>query len=79
MGIKGSLAADIGQLSNLQSLYVKSLRQLLSTLISLSALAVCHGEPLANLCMVCRDLSFNKDLGGVLTPTIGNLKQLTTL
>ncbi|CAD6203512.1 unnamed protein product [Miscanthus lutarioriparius] len=45
MGIKGTLAADIGQLSNLQSL----------------------------------DLSFNKDLGGVLTPTIGNLKQLTTL
>jgi hypothetical protein len=27
----------------------------------------------------CRDLSFNPDLGGVLTPTIGNLKQLTTL
>ncbi|KAL6660085.1 hypothetical protein ACP70R_002207 [Stipagrostis hirtigluma subsp. patula] len=45
MGIKGVLAADIGQLSELQSL----------------------------------DLSFNKDLGGVLTPTIGNLKQLTTL
>ncbi|OEL31342.1 putative leucine-rich repeat receptor-like protein kinase [Dichanthelium oligosanthes] len=45
MGIKGVLAADIGQLSDLQSL----------------------------------DLSFNKDLGGVLTPTIGNLKQLTTL
>ncbi|TVU47201.1 hypothetical protein EJB05_06792 [Eragrostis curvula] len=45
MGIKGGLAADIGQLSDLQSL----------------------------------DLSFNKDLGGVLTPTIGNLKQLTTL
>ncbi|CAN6289563.1 unnamed protein product [Urochloa humidicola] len=45
MGIKGVLAADIGQLSDLQSL----------------------------------DLSFNNDLGGVLTPTIGNLKQLTTL
>lgn len=45
MGIKGVLAADIGQLSELQSL----------------------------------DLSFNHDLGGVLTPTIGNLKQLTTL
>ncbi|XP_062211132.1 leucine-rich repeat receptor protein kinase HPCA1-like [Phragmites australis] len=45
MGIEGALAADIGQLSGLQSL----------------------------------DLSFNKDLGGVLTPTIGNLKQLTTL
>ncbi|KAL6902019.1 hypothetical protein ACP4OV_004895 [Aristida adscensionis] len=45
MGIKGVLAADIGQLSDLQFL----------------------------------DLSFNKDLGGVLTPTIGNLKQLTTL
>ena len=48
MGIRGSLAADIGQLSNLQSLYVESLSQLISTLISLSALAVCHGEPLAN-------------------------------
>ncbi|KAG8096119.1 hypothetical protein GUJ93_ZPchr0013g36458 [Zizania palustris] len=45
MGIKGVLAADIGQLTELQSL----------------------------------DLSFNKDLGGVLTPNIGNLKQLTTL
>ncbi|CAL4914228.1 unnamed protein product [Urochloa decumbens] len=45
MGIKGVLAADIGQLSDLQSL----------------------------------DLSFNNELGGVLTPTIGNLKQLTTL
>ncbi|KAG2541053.1 leucine-rich repeat receptor protein kinase HPCA1-like [Panicum virgatum] len=45
MGIKGILAADIGQLSDLQSL----------------------------------DLSFNKDLSGVLTPNIGNLKQLTTL
>ncbi|VAH90574.1 unnamed protein product [Triticum turgidum subsp. durum] len=45
MGIKGLLAADIGQLTELQSL----------------------------------DLSFNKDLGGVLTPTIGNLKQLATL
>ncbi|KAF8683992.1 hypothetical protein HU200_044942 [Digitaria exilis] len=45
MGIKGVLAADIGQLSDLQSL----------------------------------DLSFNKDLGGVLTPNIGNLNQLTTL
>lgn len=45
MGIKGVLPADIGQLTDLQSL----------------------------------DLSFNKDLGGVLTPTIGNLKQLTTL
>ncbi|GJN31365.1 hypothetical protein PR202_gb19754 [Eleusine coracana subsp. coracana] len=45
MGIKGALAADIGQLSALQSL----------------------------------DLSFNQDLGGVLTPTIGNLQQLTTL
>ena len=79
MGIKGTLAADIGQLSNLQSLYVESLSQLISTLISLSALAVCHGEPWLIVCMVCRDLSFNKDLGGVLTPTIGNLKQLTTL
>lgn len=29
MGIKGSLAADIGQLSNLQSLYVESLSQLI--------------------------------------------------
>ncbi|EEC75182.1 hypothetical protein OsI_11410 [Oryza sativa Indica Group] len=45
MGIKGVLAADIGQLTELQSL----------------------------------DMSFNKDLGGVLTPNIGNLKQLTTL
>ncbi|KAF7049105.1 hypothetical protein CFC21_057706 [Triticum aestivum] len=45
MGIKGVLAADIGQLTELQSL----------------------------------DLSFNNDLGGVLTPTIGNLKQLATL
>lgn len=45
MGIQGSLAADIGQLSDLQSM----------------------------------DLSFNNELGGVLTPTIGNLKQLTTL
>uniref|UniRef100_A0A0E0KD95 non-specific serine/threonine protein kinase n=1 Tax=Oryza punctata TaxID=4537 RepID=A0A0E0KD95_ORYPU len=44
MGIKGVLAADIGQLTELQSL----------------------------------DMSFNKDLGGVLTPNIGNLKQLTT-
>jgi len=45
MGIKGLLAADIGQLSDLQSL----------------------------------DLSFNKDLSGVLTPNIGSLRQLTTL
>lgn len=39
MGIQGSLAADIGQLSDLQSMYVESLTQLIIT-----ALAVCHGE-----------------------------------
>jgi hypothetical protein len=45
MGIQGSLAADIGQLSDLQSMYVESLTQLIiTTSISLPALAVCHGE-----------------------------------
>ncbi|PKA66970.1 putative leucine-rich repeat receptor-like protein kinase [Apostasia shenzhenica] len=45
MGIKGYLASDIGQLTELRSL----------------------------------DLSYNNELGGPLTPNIGNLKKLTTL
>lgn len=77
MGIKGVLAADIGQLSELQSLYVEAHRHRQARyFLELSVLATCNTE--WKLC-VYRDLSFNKDLSGVLTPTIGNLKQLTTL
>lgn len=81
MGLAGKLSGDIGGLTELKSLSVFFSYCLESLLIFLHILSVASSHKVIEIMhqFDFRDLSFNKELTGSLSPQIGDLQKLNIL